>query len=248
MDIRLNKYLAQRGIASRREADRMIQDGRISVNGRVVDDLGHKIDAAGDRVAVDGRKIRQERDLVYMALHKPAGFLVTLSDPLGRATIRNLIPSLPAGVNPVGRLDKDSEGLLLLTSDGELAFRLTHPRYEIPKVYFVRVPGAISAEKIARIEKGVMVEGRKTAPAKITVLEVDAQSSTLQIEIHEGRKREVRQMFEAVGHEVARLKRVSFAGLRLENLPAGKWRFLKKEEIRRLKRLVALDSGSRDDE
>ena len=241
MEIRLNKYLAQRGVSSRREADRMIQDGRIAVNGRVVEDLGHKIDDGRDRVAVDGRKIKPGRELVYMMLNKPKGFLVTLSDPLGRATIKNLVPTLPAGVNPIGRLDKDSEGLLLLTNDGELAYRLTHPRYEVPKIYIVCVEGRISPEEIDKLEKGVHIDGGRTAPAKVKVLESRPQSSVLQIEIHEGRKREVRQMCESVGHEVVRLTRVSFAGLRLENLLNGQWRFLKKEEVHRLKQLAGLN-------
>jgi pseudouridine synthase len=240
MEIRLNKYLAQRGVASRREADRMIQEGRVGVNGRVVEDLGHKIDDGRDRVAVDGRKIKPGRELVYMMLNKPKGFLVTLADPLGRATIKNLVPSLPDGVNPVGRLDKASEGLLLLTNDGELSYRLTHPRYEVPKIYIVCVEGRISPEEIGKLEKGVHIDGGRTAPAKVKALESRPQSSVLQIEIHEGRKREVRQMCESVGHEVVRLTRVSFAGLRLENLLNGRWRFLKKEEVHRLKRLAGL--------
>jgi len=240
MEIRLNKYLAQRGAASRREADRMIQEGRVAVNGRVVEDLGHKIDDGRDRVAVDGRKIKPGRELVYMMLNKPKGFLVTLADPLGRATIKNLIPSLPDGVNPVGRLDKNSEGLLLLTNDGEMANRLTHPRYEVRKIYIVCVEGRISPEEIDKLEKGVHIDGGLTAPAKVKVLESRPQSSVLQIEIHEGRKREVRQMCESVGHDVVRLTRVSFAGLRLETLLNGQWRFLKKEEVHRLKRLAGL--------
>jgi len=240
MEIRLNKYLAQRGVASRREADRMIQEGRVAVNGRVMEDLGHKIDDGRDRVAVDGRKIKPDRELIYMMLNKPKDFLVTLADPLGRATIKDLVPSLPDGVNPVGRLDKDSEGLLLLTNDGELAYRLTHPRYEVPKIYIVCVEGRISPEEIGKLERGVHIDGGRTAPAKVKVLESRPQSSVLQIEIHEGRKREVRQMCESAGHDVVRLTRVSFAGLRLENLLNGQWRFLKKEEVHRLKRLAGL--------
>jgi len=240
MEIRLNKYLGQRGIASRREADRMIRDGRVAVNGKVVQDLGHKIDDERDHVSVDGRKVKAGRELVYMMLNKPKGFLVARSDPLGRATIKDLIPSLPDGVNPVGRLDKDSEGLLLLTNDGELAYRLTHPRYEIQKVYLVRVEGKVTPEESGRLEKGVSIEGGRTAPAKVKILESRPASSFLQIQIHEGRKREVRQMCESVGHDVTRLMRVSFAGIQLENLLGGKWRFLKKEEVRRLKRLAGL--------
>lgn len=242
MDIRLNKYLAQRGVASRREADRLIAEGRVTVDGRLVQNLGQKIDAEKSRVAVDGKKVKKGRALVYLALNKPAGFLVTLRDPLGRSTIRDLVPSLDEAVFPVGRLDLKSEGLLLLTNDGELAFRLTHPRYEIKKKYLVRVEGEVTAAKIGELEKGIFLEDRKTAPAKITVLGRDPQKSVLQIEIHEGRKREIRKMLEAVGHRVIKLKRIAFAGLRLENLPSGKWRFLKKEEVVRLKKVAGLDS------
>jgi len=240
MNTRLNKYLAQHGIASRRKADRLIKEGRVAVNGRVVHDLGIKIDGEKDRVVVDGKKVGSGGEHLYFLLNKPKGFLVTLSDPLGRATIRNLIPSLPKGINPVGRLDKDSEGCLLLTNDGELAFRLMHPRYEVPKIYIVHVKGKVTAPEIAKVEKGIFLEGRKTAPARIAALESRPQMSVLRVRIHEGRKREVRQMFASVGHDVVRLKRVSFAGLRLENLPVGKWRPLGKDEILRLKQRVGL--------
>lgn len=240
MEIRLNKYLSQRGAASRRAADRMIQEGRIAVNGSVVLDLGHKIDDGRDQVTIDGRLIKAGRELVYLMLNKPKGFLVTLADPLGRATIKNLIRTLPAGVHSVGRLDKDSEGLLLLTNDGELTNRLTHPRFEVPKIYLVRVEGKVTPEEIGRLARGVPIEGGPTAPAKVRVLESGAKTNVLRFEIHEGRKREVRQMCESVGHDVIRLMRVSFAGLSLGNLAAGQWRFLKNDEIRKLKRLAGM--------
>jgi pseudouridine synthase len=241
MQIRLNKFLAQRGIASRRKADELISQGRVAVNGRVVEDLGVKVDDIEDRVDVDGKKVRTERTFVYGMLNKPAGCLVTLNDPFRRPTIRKLIPRLEAGVVPVGRLDQDSEGLLLLTNDGELAFRLTHPRYEVKKMYLVRVAGEIAAGEISKLRKGIFLDGRKTAPAKISPLEQNPQTSVLQVEVHEGRKREVRRMFEAVGHRVLWLKRVAFAGLQLEHLPSGKWRPLTRNEIRHLKRLVSLE-------
>ena len=205
MQIRLNKLLAQRGVASRREADRLIEEGSVEVNGVVVQELGTKVDDAADGIAVKG-------------------------------------PTLPDGVFPVGRLDCESEGLLLLTNDGELAFRLTHPRYEVPKVYIVRVEGAVPAETIAKLEAGVLVEGKKTAPAKVKALETREAFTVLQVEIHEGRKREIRLMFSSVGHEVIRLERASFGGIKLERLEPGRWRFLKAAEVRRLKQLVGLES------
>jgi len=240
MPIRLNKFLSQQGIASRREADRLIQAGRVAVNEQAVQDLGLKIDPDRDRVIVDGKKVKPRRAPVYILLNKPRGFLVTMSDPFERPTIRNLIPSLPDGVHPVGRLDKDSEGLLLLTNDGELAFRLTHPRYKVPKVYAVRLKGEVSAAERAKLKKGVFASGRRTAPDGITTLGADSKNSLLLVKIHEGRKREVRRMFESIGHEVARLRRVSFAGLKLEHLPSGKWRFLKKEEVLKLRHVAGL--------
>jgi 23S rRNA pseudouridine2605 synthase len=159
MQIRLNKLLSQRGVASRREADRLIQEGCVEVNGRLVQELGTKIDDVKDRITVKGHKVKPGCELVYMALHKPPGYLVTLHDPLGRPTIRTLIPTLPEGVFPVGRLDRESEGLLLLTNDGELAFRLTHPRYEVPKLYLVRVEGAPTRSRSSKRESSW--KGRK---------------------------------------------------------------------------------------
>jgi pseudouridine synthase len=240
MQIRLNKFLAQRGIASRRKADELIAQGRVSINDRLVENLGVKIDDVKDRIAVDGKKVQTGRTFVYYMLNKPAGYLVTLSDPFQRPTIRKLIPKLEKGVFPVGRLDQDSEGLLLLTNDGELAFRLTHPRYEVKKKYLVRVAGEVTSSEISRLEKGIFVEGRKTAPAKIVAQERTPDKNVLLVEVHEGRKREVRKMLEAVGHRVAALKRIAFAGLRLEHLPSGKWRLLKHAEVIHLKRLVGL--------
>jgi len=238
--IRLNRFLAQAGVASRRKADGLIADGRVAVNGNVVEDLGTKIDESSDRVTVDGRPVRVRGRAVYWMLHKPAGYLVTLDDPFERRTIRDLIPDLPGGVFPVGRLDRDSEGLLILTSDGELAYRLTHPRYEVAKRYVVHVRGEMDETAAGRLRAGVFVEGRKTAPAKVEVFERSARGSVLQIEIHEGRKHEVRNMCEAVGHPVVSLKRVMFAGLSLSHLPAGDHRSLTGAEILRLKKAAKI--------
>jgi 23S rRNA pseudouridine2605 synthase len=240
MDLRLNKFLSERGVASRRKADDLIRERRVSVNGIVIEELGTKIDPGRDRVAVDGRPVQAPREHVYVLLHKPPGYLVTLSDPFNRPTVLRLVRGLPEGIRPVGRLDRDSEGVLLLTNDGELAFRLTHPRYEIRKTYVVRVDGEVTAGDAARLAKGVFVEGRKTAPARVEVLESHPAKSIVRVVIHEGRKREVRRMFEAVGRRVAALKRVDFAGLKLEHLPVGEWRHLKKAEVMALKEKVKL--------
>ncbi|MDD8025924.1 MAG: pseudouridine synthase [Acidobacteriota bacterium] len=241
MLVRLNKFLSMQGVASRREADRMIQEGRVQVNGRMVEDLGVKIEAEGDRVAVDGRLIRSGRSLIYLALNKPPGYLVTRDDPEGRPTVMALLPKLRKAVFPVGRLDFDSEGLLLLTNDGELAFRLTHPRFEIKKVYAVEVEGEISAEEAERLEKGVRIDGRRTAPARVRVLGRGPRGSLIQIEIHEGRKREVRRMMDLIGHRVRSLKRIEFAGLELLSLPLGQWRHLRHDEVQALRRRAGLE-------
>ena len=234
--IRLNKFLAQRGVASRRHADGLIADGRVSVNGVVIEDLGTKIEETADRVAVDGKAVRGRGGYVYWMLNKPAGCLVTLDDPFERRTIRDIVPDLPDGVFPVGRLDKESEGLLILTNDGELAYRLTHPRFEVSKRYVVRVRGEVDDPAVVRLRAGVFVDGRRTAPAKVEVFERSARGTVLQVEIHEGRKREVRKMLDAVGHPVLELKRVMFAGLSLSHLPPGRRRPLTKAEILRLKK------------
>jgi pseudouridine synthase len=240
MRVRLNKLLSGRGVASRRKADELIRAGRVAVNGAVVRTLGTIVDDAADRVAVDGRDLPKGREPIYILLNKPPGFLVTSNDPFGRPTVLSLLPGLPEGVRPVGRLDRDSEGILLLTDNGELAFRLTHPRYKIRKTYIARVRGEVSPASAARLTKGVFVDGRRTAPARVRVVESRPSGSLVQVTIHEGRKREVRKMLEAVGHTVDTLKRTDFAGLKLEHLQAGKWRFLNKAEVRALKEKVQL--------
>jgi pseudouridine synthase len=240
MMVRLNKFLAQAGIASRREADRMITQGRVAVNGEVILTLGHKIDAGKDRVEVDGKKVKKEGINLYLMLNKPPGYLVSMKDPLGRPTIKDLLPTLKSRVFPVGRLDYESEGLLLLTNHGELAFRLTHPRFQIKKVYQVKVKGEPDYSRLSRLKKGIILDGKKTAPAKIRILSVSSGESYLRVEIHEGRKREVRRMFEAVGHRVEELRRMRFDGLSLGKLKRGRWRYLTAREIEMLMRCVGL--------
>ncbi len=240
MRIRLNKFLAQAGVASRREVDKMIVEGRITVNGRVVRILGTKIDDEKDRVELDGKRVEKEEEMIYLMLNKPPGYLVTLKDPFRRPTIKELLPSLKERIYPVGRLDYDSEGLLLLTNNGELAHRLAHPRYRVPKNYVVEIKGVPGSSKISRLERGVYIDGKKTAPARIAKLSGSAKKTLLRIEIHEGRKREVKRMFEAVGHRVLRLKRVGFGGMRLGKLQTGKWRFLTRKEVDSLKSQVDL--------
>lgn len=240
MAVRLNKFLSLAGVTSRREADRWILEGRISVNNTLVDELGLKVDGEKDVVRVDGRKIQVKPKPVYILLNKPAGYLVTLKDPFQRPTIRSLLPASLGRVFPVGRLDLESEGLLVLTNDGELAYRLSHPRFGVKKAYLAKIRGEPNKDALRRLERGVYLEGEKTAPAKAALVAPGQKSSWLRLELQEGRKREVREMCRAVGHPVLELRRVEFAGLVLEGLRPGQWRHLEPREVRRLKSLVKL--------
>jgi pseudouridine synthase len=239
--VRLNKFLAQAGVASRREADRMITEGRVTVNNTVVEELGVQIDPGKDSVRVDGRNIKKEVQEFYLCLNKPKGYLVTLKDPFNRPTVLELLPKLKKRVFPVGRLDMDSEGLLLLTNNGELANRLMHPRYRIKKVYEVRTKGIPSHKSLQRLERGIHLDGKKTAPAVVTHLGSDPKNARIRIELTEGRKREVRRMFETIGYSLLSLKRTNYAGIATGNLKKGEWRYLKPSEVAGLKKQVGLD-------
>ena len=241
MQIRLNKFLSQTGVASRREADRMITAGRVAVNGQVIQVLGRKIDDKKDRVEVDRKIVKIEEEQIYLLLNKPPGYLVSLKDPFHRPTVKDLLPSIKSRVFPVGRLDYDSRGLLLLTNDGELAYRLTHPSFKIKKVYLVKVRGEPDFSKISKLEKGIFLDGKKTAPAKIGPIRVSAKKALFRVEILEGRKREVKRMFETIGHRVIELQRIKFDGLSLAGLREGQWRHLTRKEISSLKKLVGLE-------
>jgi pseudouridine synthase len=244
MTVRLNKFLAHAGVCSRREADRWIAEGRVSVNGAVIMELGEKIDPERDKVLANGRPVRVEAEKpVYILLNKPAGRVVSVKDPFGRPTVMDLLAHVPARVYPVGRLDLETEGALLLTNDGELALRLTHPRYGVVKVYEARVEGEPDDADLDKVRKGIFLEGRRTAPARVQVVHRGHRNATLKVEIHEGRKREIRKMFEAIGFPVAGLVRTSFAGLTLEGLRSGQWRYLTRHEIERLRELAAGPSG-----
>jgi 23S rRNA pseudouridine2605 synthase len=230
--MRLNAYLARAGLASRRGADELIKAGRVRVNGR----LGklNTFVAVQDVVEVDGRLVR-EQTLAYVLLHKPAGTITTARDPHGRPTVVDLVRH-GARVVPVGRLDVDTTGALLLTNDGELAHRLAHPRYEVDKVYEAEVEGEPSKEALERLSDGVELEDGPSAPARVRSLE----RRLIELTVHEGRKHQVKRMCEAVGHPVQRLHRSRYAGLTLDGLEAGQWRELESDEVDGLRRLVAL--------
>jgi len=232
--MRLQKYLAACGVASRRRAEEMIQAGLVQVNGVTVREMGVQV-GEGDVVAVEGRPVAPETDKRYVLYYKPVGEVTTVSDPEGRPTVLDHFRDFPVRLYPVGRLDIDSEGLLLLTNDGDLTNRLTHPRHEVEKRYIARVSNQVGAAELTRLRAGVMLDGRKTAPAKVSVLREDPFSTDLLITLHEGRNRQIRRMVEAVGHQVVRLKRVQYGTVTLGNLQRGQWRELSPEEVASLR-------------
>lgn len=235
---RLQKIISQAGIASRREAETFITAGRVSVNGKVVTELGTKVDPAKDKVRVDGKLLRGEKT-VYLLLYKPKGVVTTLSDPEGRETIAELVKDVPERVYPVGRLDYNTEGALLLTNDGELTHALLHPSRHVEKTYIARIKGIPQEESLDRLRVGVKLEDGMTAPAEVYLLESDRErdDSRIEITIHEGRNRQIRRMLQAIGHPVKQLKRISFAFLTLEGLGRGQFRPLTEDEVKRLKQL-----------
>jgi 23S rRNA pseudouridine2605 synthase len=238
---RLQKYLASCGVASRRKSEDLVREGRVRVNGKTVNEMGVVIEPGVDEVTLDGVSIRPAlAGNVYYMLHKPRGYLVSASDPFGRRTIYELLQHLQQRVFPVGRLDLDSEGLLLLTNDGDLSHRMMHPRYGIEKEYEVWVSGEPGDEQVALLETGVQIEGRITSPARLYRAGVKDGICQMRIIISEGRKRQVRQMFAAVGHPVIRLRRIREGSLRLGSLPLGKVRPLTEDEISAVRSEVGL--------
>jgi len=231
---RLQKILAEAGVASRREAERMIVNGRVRVNGALIRELGTKADAAKDQITVDGKPIKTAEKKVYLAFHKPVNVMVTRKDPEGRPTVFDYLKEIPERVNYVGRLDFDSEGLILLTNDGELLARLTHPRYEVPKTYHVKVVGRVTKESLAKIAKGVNVGAFVAQPSKARVYKENPNNTWVEVILKEGKNREVRRIFEALGHKTMRLIRMAVGPVRLNDLPAGRWRALDRKEIQAL--------------
>ena len=236
--MRLQKYMAMCGVAARRKCEEMIAAGRVTVNGRVITEMGTQVEEQ-DEVLVDGVRITPEEEKRYVLYHKPAGEVTTVSDEKGRETVMDRFRDFPVRLYPVGRLDYDSEGLLLLTNDGALAQRLTHPSCEVDKVYLARVTGNPSNEAIDRLRRGVYMEGdeRRTYPADVRIVRDESLFSDILVTIHEGRNRQVRRMFDAVGHKVLLLRRVRFGPLELGNLRRGEWRELTAQEVEQLHRL-----------
>ncbi|MEG0491899.1 MAG: pseudouridine synthase [Clostridia bacterium] len=235
--MRLQKYLASCGVASRRAAEKLIAEGHVTVDGETVTEMGTQVDV-GQAVCVDGQPTTPETQKYYIMYHKPAGEVTTASDPEGRSTVLDKFRDFPARLYPVGRLDYDSEGLLLLTNDGDLTERMLHPSQEVDKMYLARVSNQVTELEARRLEAGVMVDGKRTSRAKVKLLSVKLLYTDLLITIHEGRNRQVRKMLEQVGHQVVMLRRVRFGPLKLGELPRGMWRELTIEELEALKKYL----------
>lgn len=231
--IRLQKHLSECGIASRRKAEELIEQGKVKINGHIAS-LGAKVDPRRDKVTVRGKAVVPVNEKTYIMLNKPRGYITTMRDELGRKNVSELTADAGARLFPVGRLDRDSEGLLIMTNDGDFANKLTHPSSHVNKTYRVTVRGNAEEEQILQMKEGISLDGKKTLPCDCFVAERKADRTVLIFIIHEGRNRQIRRMCEAVGLEVMRLKRTEIAGVKLGMLPQGKWRPLNEREMRRL--------------
>ena len=233
MEERLQKVMARSGVGSRRACEELIRQGRVNVDDKIAT-LGQKVDPARQRIVVDGQLLTDSQQMVYIALHKPRGVLAVSKDDRGRRTVRNLVP-LSENLFPVGRLDATSEGLVLLTNDGDLTNQLTHPRHEHAKEYQVSVAGHPSERTLEKWRQGVFLDGKRTAPAKVSVIRRERDNTWLRVVLREGRKRQIRRVAAMLGHPVQRLIRVRIGSLHLGELKPGEWRHLTKQELRALK-------------
>ena len=228
--MRINKYLAGCGVSGRRGADKLVSEGKVKVNGKVVTELGYDVDMYNDSVTVDGKRVKYKNRDYYIMLHKPKGYVCTAKDEFGRKTVMELI-DINARLFTVGRLDYDTEGLLLLTTNGDVAQKLTHPKSEIPKTYVAKSEGGITEAELEKLRNGVIIDGKKTAKSKAQVTETDEKFTKAEIIITEGRNRQVRKMLESVGKTVVFLKRTAEGEIRLGGLSRGKYRFLNDKEV-----------------
>jgi 23S rRNA pseudouridine2605 synthase len=232
MKERLQKILARAGVASRRQAEELIKQGRVAIDGRIVTEMGIKVDPARQTITFDNKTLTLATPKIYILLNKPKGYVSTVRDPQGRPIVTSLLAGLDGlRVFPVGRLDLDTEGALLLTNDGSLAQKIQHPSHEVNKTYEATVMGRPDREKLARLETGIVIEGRKTWPARLEISSRQAGRTTILITIHEGRKRQVRKMFDAIGHRVLHLRRIAYGELDLGDLPLGKYRLLNEKDL-----------------
>ncbi len=237
MEVRLQKFLAEAGIASRRKAEELIVMGKIQLNGKVVTELGTKVDTQKDVVLYQNKKVEIKQNFVYIMLYKPEGYVTTVKDQFQRPTVMDLLKDITERVYPVGRLDYDTSGLLLLTNDGDLTYRLTHPKHHIEKTYEAKLFGIPSEQDILKFRRGIIIDGKKTEPATLEILKKEKKYTTVRIVIQEGRNRQVRKMCQAIKHPVAQLKRIGTGTLFLKDLKKGSYRYLTQKEISYLKSL-----------
>jgi len=236
---RLQKVLANAGVASRRHSEELILNGRVKVNGAVIKTLGTKVDPEKDTIEINGELLKTEMPKIYLMLNKPAGYVTTAHDPQGRPTVVDLVKDAGERVYPVGRLDYDTAGLLLLTNDGDLTYALTHPKHEVDKTYMTLVQGVPNPDKLKRFRKGLRLADGPTSPAGVKLIKTVRGNAWLEIVIHEGRNRQIRRMCETIGHPVIKLKRIKLGFLTLDNLEEGKYRQLTKDEIKKLQQLAS---------
>ncbi|GKX30151.1 pseudouridine synthase [Vallitalea longa] len=236
MEVRLQKYLADAGIASRRKCENLILEGKVSVNGRQVKELGIKVNADKDTVKYNGKIVKNKKSFIYIMLNKPTGYITSVSDEKARKTVMDLV-DIKTRIYPIGRLDYNTSGLLLLTNDGDLTYRLTHPKHEVDKKYIAVVKGVPSEDNLNKLRKGTDIGEYKISTSKIRILEKIKDKTKLQVIIHEGKNRQVRKMFEYIGCPVLKLKRVAVGKLQIEDLPQGRYRHLNNDEINYLKNL-----------
>ena len=232
--VRLQKFLAQCGIASRRRAEELIRAGRVEVDGRKITEMGAKIDPQTQTVRCDGKPVSLPDELIYVLLNKPRGYVTTLADPQGRPVVTSLLKDIPVRLFPVGRLDLDTEGALILTNDGTLAQTIQHPSHETEKTYEALVEGLPQRNGLEQLERGILLDGSQTAPSKIVVKKTFSNQTLLHITIHEGRKRQVRKMLSFIGHPVIRLKRIAYGRLFLADLPIGHYRILNPKDLKKI--------------
>ena len=236
--IRLQKYLAECGIASRRKAEEYIQEGKVQVNGKVVTELGVKINPEKDIVYFNNKKVAKQNENIYILLNKPIGYVTTTKDQFNRETVLDLIKGINKRIVPVGRLDMYTSGALILTNDGDFTYKVTHPSHEITKTYVATLRGIVTYEEMEKLKSGVEIEDYLTRPAKVKILKTDEEKgqSRLEITIHEGKNRQIRKMCEAIGHKVLALHRSKIAGIGVKELPIGKWRYLTRDEVNTIKK------------
>lgn len=234
--MRLNKYIADAGICSRRKADELIENGNVKVNGATMKEMGYQVED-GDVVQVNGKTIENAGKKVYVAVNKPLGYITSMDDDKGRATVAELVSDVPERLFPVGRLDYNTTGLLIMTNDGQLTYTLTHPKHEVYKTYIAKVAGVLSDTRLAKLRRGVDIGGFVTSPAKVKVIKQMPRHAIVEISIREGKNRQVRKMFAAVGNKVQELQRVAIGEIKLGRLMEGHYRKLNREEIEYLKKL-----------